>query len=68
MYIATGTSEVLQSDAATLVENAKKAGIDVQVELPRDMQHIWVALAGNALEADQTLLEAASFISTRLGS
>jgi acetyl esterase/lipase len=66
MYIATGTSDILESDAVSLAENARKAGIDVQLELPPDMQHIWIALAGNSPEADKSLSEAAAFIISKM--
>ncbi|KAF4981103.1 hypothetical protein FDECE_17749 [Fusarium decemcellulare] len=68
MYLATGTADVLESDASTLAKNAREAGIDVQLELPPDMQHIWVLLAGNAPEADKSLSEAAAFVSRKMGA
>ena len=66
MYLATGTSDILESDAVTLAKNAKEAGIDVQLETPENMQHIWVCLAGNAAEADTTLSQAATFIRSKM--
>ncbi|CAH0035494.1 unnamed protein product [Clonostachys rhizophaga] len=66
IYIATGTSDILESDAVSLAENARKAGVGVQLELPPDMQHIWIALAGNSPEADRSLSEAAAFIISKM--
>ncbi|KAF7536572.1 hypothetical protein G7054_g4425 [Neopestalotiopsis clavispora] len=68
IYLATGTSDVLESDAVTLANNARKAGIHVQLDLPMGMQHIWVAQAGNAPEADATLSKAAAFINSKMSS
>lgn len=62
MYLATGTADILESDAISLTKNARGAGIDMQLELPTDLQHIWVAQAGNLAEADQMLSEAAAFL------
>jgi monoterpene epsilon-lactone hydrolase len=67
MYLTAGTAEVLQDDAVMLAENARKAGVDVQLELTEDMQHVWVCMAGNAPEADKTLSQAADFIRKRIG-
>lgn len=66
MYLATGTSDVLESDAVTLANNARKAGVHVQLDLPVGMQHIWVAQAGNAPEADATLGKAAAFVNSKM--
>lgn len=66
MYLTAGTAEVLESDAVTLARRAREAGIDVQLELPSDLQHIWICLAGNAAEADTTLSQAAAFLRKRM--
>ncbi|CAK7228071.1 hypothetical protein SEUCBS140593_006792 [Sporothrix eucalyptigena] len=67
MYLATGTSDILQSDAETLAKRAREAGIDVELETPKDLQHIYVCLAGNAKEADHTLKSAGAFIRSKMG-
>jgi len=67
MYLTAGTFEVLQDDTVQLAANARKTGVDVQVELAKDMQHVWVCMAGNAPEADETISQAAYFIRKRIG-
>jgi acetyl esterase/lipase len=67
MYLTAGTAEVLDTDSTRLAEKARSAGIEVQLELVEDMQHIWVCMAGNAPEADNTLSQAADFIRSKLG-
>lgn len=66
MYLTAGTAEVLQDDVVMLAENARSAGIEVQLELVEDMQHVWVCMAGNAPEADKTLSQAADFILSKM--
>ncbi|KAH7142773.1 Alpha/beta hydrolase fold-3 [Dactylonectria estremocensis] len=65
MYITAGTAEVLQDDATRLADNARSAGVEVHVELVKDMQHVWVFMAGNAPEADSSLARAAAFIHSK---
>ncbi|KAH7142206.1 Alpha/beta hydrolase fold-3 domain protein [Dactylonectria macrodidyma] len=62
MYITVGTAEVLHDDATRLADNARSAGVEVHLELEKDMQHVWVFMAGTAPEADSSLARAAEFI------
>ncbi|KAJ5814248.1 uncharacterized protein N7503_000998 [Penicillium pulvis] len=66
MYLTSGTAEVLEDDAALLAENAKSAGNEVQLVRVDGMQHIWVMMAGNAPEADDSLSQAANFICRKM--
>ncbi|KAF9891540.1 hypothetical protein FE257_004007 [Aspergillus nanangensis] len=66
MFLTSGTSEVLEDDAVLLAENARSHEIDVNLLLVEGMQHIWVLMAGNAPEADESLAQAASFIRSKM--
>jgi acetyl esterase/lipase len=67
MYLAVGDAEVLQDDTVRLGESARSAGIEAHVQLVKDMQHVWVCMAGNAPEADETITRAAEFIRNKIG-
>jgi acetyl esterase/lipase len=67
MYLAVGDAEVLQDDTVRLGESARSAGIEAHVQLVKDMQHVWVCMAGNAPEADETINRAAEFIRNKIG-
>jgi monoterpene epsilon-lactone hydrolase len=66
MYLTSGTAEVLEDDAALLAETAKSAGNEVHLVRVDGMQHIWVLMAGNAPEADDSLSQAANFICRKM--
>ncbi|KAL4802558.1 Alpha/Beta hydrolase protein [Aspergillus unguis] len=68
MYLASGKAEVLEDDAVLLAENARRCGVEVELEQADGMQHIWVLMAGNAPEADSTLEQAARFIRSKMMS
>lgn len=67
MYITAATTEVLRDDAVTLAQNAKAAGVYVQLDLVEDMQHVWAFMAGDAPEADKSLADAAQFLRSKMG-
>jgi len=66
MYLTSGSLEVFQDDAVQLAERAKLAGLEVHLKVRRDVQHVWVFMAGNSREADETLEEAANFIRRKI--
>ncbi|EXJ71199.1 uncharacterized protein A1O5_06193 [Cladophialophora psammophila CBS 110553] len=67
MYLTAGTAEALMDDTIRLAQHAKAAGIEVQMELGEGMQHVWVFMAGNASEAEETISQAANFIRSKMG-
>ncbi|EUC30781.1 hypothetical protein COCCADRAFT_39010 [Bipolaris zeicola 26-R-13] len=62
IYITAGTEEIHEKEALQLTEHAKSAKVEVRLEIVKDMDHIWVMMAGRAPEADKTIAEAANFL------
>ena len=56
LYINAGGAEALLSDAESLSEKARNAGVSVTLSVVPGMQHVFPALAGRAHEADDELL------------
>jgi acetyl esterase/lipase len=67
MYIQTGADEALLSDSRDLAEHARKAGVDVTLEVVPEMQHVFQFLAGVAPEADAAIAKLANWVRPRLG-
>ncbi|XP_014562648.1 hypothetical protein COCVIDRAFT_32704 [Bipolaris victoriae FI3] len=65
MYITAGTEEIHEKEALQLTEHARSAKVEVRLEIVKDMEHIWVMMAGRAPEADKTIAEAANFLRNR---
>jgi len=63
MLIQVGNDEVLLSDSTRLAERAKKAGVEVELEVAEDMWHVYQLFARYLPEADKALDRAAIFIS-----
>jgi epsilon-lactone hydrolase len=67
LYIQTGGDEALLSDSQDLAEAARKAGIDVTLEVVPEMQHVFQFLAGVAPEADAAIGRLANWVRPHLG-
>jgi len=65
--ISAGGWEVLLSDATRLAERAKAAGVETELEVSPEMQHVYHFMAGNAPEADKTIREVGSWLKTKFG-
>lgn len=61
LYINAGETETLLSDAQALYQNALSAGVKATLSVVPAMQHVFVALAGRAPEADEELNRIASW-------
>jgi epsilon-lactone hydrolase len=67
IYIQVGGDETLLDDARQLDELARKAGVDVQLDVFPGMLHTFQMAAGRAPEADEAIRRLASWVRPRLG-
>ena len=66
MFLTSGGAEMLADNATRLGDKARAAGVDVEVEVVPDMQHVFPFMAGNSKIADQTVQKIGHFIKTNL--
>jgi len=67
MYIQAGGDETLLDDSVRFGKLAKKAGVDCQVEIFPEMQHVFHFMAGEAPEADEAITKLAKWVKPKLG-
>lgn len=67
LYIQAGGDEGLADDARMLDEHARKAGVDVRLEVFPGMLHTFQMAAGRAPEADDAIAKLAGWVRPRLG-
>jgi len=65
--IQVGEYEVLLDDSTRFYENGKAAGVDVELQVFDEMQHVFQFMAGNAPEADDAIAKIAAFMRPHLG-
>lgn len=65
-FIACGSTEVWHDDATVLAHRLDKLGVDVELEVWKDMPHVWPIFAGQLPEADEVLRHAAQFMRRHL--
>ncbi|HEU5385210.1 MAG TPA: alpha/beta hydrolase [Streptosporangiaceae bacterium] len=67
LYIQAGGDEALLDDARGLEEHARKAGLDVRLDVFPGMLHTFQMAAGRAPEADDAITRLAGWVRPRLG-
>lgn len=67
LLIHVGGREVLYDDAITVYENAKKAGVDVELLDEPEMFHVWHAFAPMLDEAQQAVDKIGVYLRSKLG-
>jgi epsilon-lactone hydrolase len=67
LYIQVGGDETLLDDARLLDEHARKAGVDVRLDVFPGMLHTFQMAAGRAPEADDAIRKMADWVRPRLG-
>ena len=67
LYIQAGGDEALLDDARGLEEHARKAGLDVRLDVFPGMLHPFQMAAGRAPEADDAIARLAGWVRPRLG-
>ena len=66
LFIQVSDSEVLLDDSRRAAENARKAGIEVTLQIWRGVSHCWQIFAPFLPEGRDALREASAFIASRL--
>lgn len=67
IYIQVGGAETLLDDSRRLAERAKRAGVDVTLDIFPDLQHVFHFSAGRAPEADEAIRKLAAWVKPKLG-
>jgi epsilon-lactone hydrolase len=67
VYIQAGGDETLLDDARLLDEHARKAGVDVRLDVFPGMLHTFQMAAGRAPEADDAIRRMADWVRAKLG-
>jgi acetyl esterase/lipase len=67
IYIQVGGDETLLDDARRLDEHARKAGVEVRLDVFPGMLHTFQMAAGRAPEADEAIRRMAEWVRPRLG-
>jgi acetyl esterase/lipase len=66
ILVQVGTAEVLLDDANGFAERARAAGVDVELDVWKDMIHVWHAFADLLPEARDAIDRIAAFLAARL--
>jgi len=66
-YIQVGGDEVLLDDSLRLAELARKAGVDVRLDIFPGMQHSFQMAAGRAPESDDSIARFVEWVKPRIG-
>jgi acetyl esterase/lipase len=67
IYIQVGGDEVLLDHARRLDEHARRAGVDVRLDVFADTQHTFQIAAGRAPEVDETIRWMADWVRPKVG-
>jgi len=67
IYIQVGGDETLLDDSRRLAECARMVGVEVRLDVFRDMQHVFHFSAGHAPEADDAIGKLAEWVRPKLG-
>lgn len=67
LIVTAGSSETLQDNAERLAERASASGVEVDVTVAPDQQHVYTFMAGRAPEADEAINAGAAWARRHLG-
>ena len=67
MYMQAGGDDALLDDSRRLAESARKAGVDVRLDVFPEMQHAFHLSAGHAPKADDAIRKLAEWVRPKLG-
>lgn len=68
LLIQVGSDEILLSDATSVTERAKRAGVEVTLEVWENMQHVWQFATRFLPEARQAIVRIGEFINKSLAA
>jgi epsilon-lactone hydrolase len=67
IYLQVGGEEVLLDDSLRLKELAEKAGVEVKLDIFKNMQHTFQMAVGKAPEANDAIMKMAHWMKPKLG-
>jgi acetyl esterase/lipase len=67
LYLQVGGEELLLDDSRRIAERARKAGVDVRLDVFPGLQHCFHFSAGRAREADDAIRKLANWVRPKLG-
>jgi acetyl esterase/lipase len=67
LYVQAGGDETLLDDARRLEQHARRAGLDVRLDVFPGQQHTFQMAAGRAPEADEAIRRLAEWVRPHLG-
>lgn len=67
VFLACGSDETLQDDVQRFAALARRAGVDVAVQVADGMPHAYQLMAGRVPEADASIAEAGKWLRDKLG-
>lgn len=67
VFLTCGSDETLRDDAERFAALARRAGVDVVLQVAGGMQHAYQLLAGRVPEADASIAEAGKWLREKLG-
>ena len=62
LLVHVGDAEILLDDSVRFVENARKAGVEVEFEIWKEMIHVWHFYGGLLPEAKAAITKIAAYI------
>ncbi|MFC9356043.1 alpha/beta hydrolase [Rhodococcus sp. NPDC057014] len=68
LLVQAGTAEIVLDDAIRIAENARKAGVDVDLQLSYDMIHVYQMFADQLPEGQAAIEEIGKFIQRHVGA
>lgn len=67
LYLQVGDDEILLDDSVRLADAARRAGVDVQLDVYPEMQHVFQKAVGRIPEADDAVRRIGQFLRRHLG-
>jgi acetyl esterase/lipase len=67
IFLTCGSHETMQDNAERFAALARRAGVDVVLQVGEGMQHAYQYMAGRAPEADASIAEAGKWLREKLG-
>ena len=67
LYLQVGGAELLLDDSRRVAETARQAGVEVDVDVFPDMQHVFQMNVGNLAQADDAIARIGAWLRQRLG-
>lgn len=67
IFLTCGSHETLQDNVERFAALARRAGVDVALQVEKGMQHVYQLMAGRVPEADASIAEAGKWLREKLG-